>query len=83
MSDVPTAVGVGFTVADRRGRLAAGLPPLNVEYYGLGWEVHRAGDTRGLAPVVVVPDPGDGSAAPLAAAIARLLDSGALPDPCG
>lgn len=69
-----------FKVASHRGRLEAGLPPLEFEFYGQGWQVCRASDPDGHMPAAIIPDPGDGSAAPLALAIADLLNSGAVPN---
>lgn len=72
------AISESYLVCDC---LPNGLPAM-VEHYGPTWEVRRADDARGLSPVVLVPDPGDGSARHLAETIAALLGSCTLPDPC-
>ncbi len=52
------------------------IPPPKDEYYGPGWFICHTDDTGAIAPVVIVPDPGDGSARPLADKILALLHEG-------
>lgn len=64
----------GYVILGRdRDRLDRGLPPLNDEYYGPMWAINRVGDDPSAVPAVIVPDPGDGSAADLARAILEFL----------
>jgi hypothetical protein len=59
-------------------RLAAGLPPLKSEYYGPSWVIQRTGARDITDPIVIIPDPGDGSAGSLARQILKLLNDSSL-----
>ncbi len=67
-----------FVLLDSDRRLPSG-GPLNDEYYGPLWHICRAGDgsLSHHRSVVMVPDPGDGSAGPFAKSIVDLLNSAA------
>lgn len=60
-----------YLISNDGRRLPAG-GPLKAEYYGPAWEIARPG--RPQAPVVIIPDPGDGTARPLAARILAMLE---------
>ncbi len=57
------------------GRRSKTGGPLIDEYYGPSWEIRPIGTDKNLAPTVIVPDPGDGSAELLAIAIRDFLNS--------
>jgi hypothetical protein len=63
-----------YVIFDDGRRLPDG-GPLQNEYYGAAWVIHRP-PSGPLEPVVLVPDPGDGSAEPLARKILALLNCG-------
>lgn len=67
-----------YAISNDSRHLAAG-GPLNMEYYGPAWAIAEAGSSCSYAttPLVIVPDPGDGSAAALAAEILRCLNGAA------
>lgn len=60
-----------YQILDNGRRLPSG-GPLKDEFYGPCWQIDRTGDPQ---PTVIVPDPGDGSAHPLALRILALLNS--------
>lgn len=62
-----------YVMSDDGRRLPTG-GPLKEEYYGPCWQIIRPGDP--LTPAVIVPDPGDGSAKPLADRTLAMLNGG-------
>jgi hypothetical protein len=63
-----------YTLNDNGRRLPTG-GPLKNECYGPMWEIYRTGDTENGSSVVIIPDPGDGSAEPLARKILDFLNA--------
>jgi hypothetical protein len=49
--------------------------PLKTEHYGPSWTIRHTDSRNDTDPVVIVPDPGDGSARHLAERILSLLNS--------
>ena len=54
--------------------LASVKKPLKSEFYGPCWEIVVFDDDPRADPVAIIPDPGDGSAAPLARRVLALLN---------
>jgi hypothetical protein len=57
------------------GQRLPGGGPLEGEHYGPVWEIRMSSEPRHHDPVVIIPDPGDGSAERLARKILELLNA--------
>jgi hypothetical protein len=63
-----------YKILDDGRRLPTG-GPLKDEYYGPAWQLVSSCGKHDLEPIVIVPDPGDGTQENLALRILEMLNS--------